>query len=210
MRNYIFDLDGTLWNAAPASVKGWNSALDELGFTEHHITEQQMLKLVGHPRTHILKTLFPFITGDRYQEMYNLSAQYSFQCIKDIGGVLYPNVKSTLLQLSKEHKLFIVSNCQEEYLELFFNQSNTKSLFQDWECWGRSGKKKAANIKNLMRKNKIEDAFYIGDTEGDYQASSEAKTTFIQANYGFGETYYNNELSINSLEDLLSLRVLPR
>ena len=180
MANYIFDLDGTLWNAVTPSVKGWNSALDEIGLTEFHIKEHQLISLVGHPRPYILKKLFPFLKDEKYQEMYNLSAQYSFDSIKNIGGIFYPNMKNVLEELSKKHQLYIVSNCQEEYLELFFKQSKTKSLFRDWECWGRSGQNKATNIKYVMKKNGIKDAFYVGDTDGDYLQLIFSKTFFLE------------------------------
>ena len=55
---------------------------------------------------------------------------------------------------------------------------------------------KGENIKNLMERNQIAHGIYIGDTDGDYQASRQAGATFIHAAYGFGEVP-NREYYVN-------------
>ena len=45
MINYdaiIFDLDGTLWNAAGATVKSWNDAINDLGILSTSCTKNDI------------------------------------------------------------------------------------------------------------------------------------------------------------------------
>ena len=39
----------------------------------------------------------------------------------------------------------------------------------------------------MLRENHLEDAVYVGDIQGDYDASKAAGVKFIHAAYGFGE-----------------------
>ena len=56
----------------------------------------------------------------------------------------------------------------------------------------------------LMEKHGITDCAYIGDTQGDYEATVEAGVPFIWAAYGFGTpTGYDHK--IDTFSDLLRL-----
>ena len=60
---------------------------------------------------------------------------------------------------------------------------------------------KGYNIKLIMKRNTIDQAFYVGDTEGDEEASRFAGISFIYASYGFGKAKYP-DMIINSIEEL--------
>jgi phosphoglycolate phosphatase len=44
----IFDIDGTLWNASPASAKGWTRGLAQLGI-DKAISAEQIEQVAGYP-----------------------------------------------------------------------------------------------------------------------------------------------------------------
>lgn len=46
--------------------------------------------------------------------------------------------------------------------------------------------KKGDNIRRLAERNGLTDSVYVGDIQGDYDASREAGVKFIHAAYGFG------------------------
>ena len=52
-----------------------------------------------------------------------------------------------------------------------------------------------------MQRNHIEKAFYIGDTQGDYNATKIANIPFLYAKYGFG-TIDTEVPFIESIEQL--------
>ena len=54
----------------------------------------------------------------------------------------------------------------------------------------------------LMARNKLTDAVYVGDTQGDYEATQLAQIPFIFAKYAFG--YVGNcEREISEIAELL-------
>lgn len=54
------------------------------------------------------------------------------------------------------------------------------------ECYGNNLKQKGENIRLLADRNDLEQAVYVGDIQGDYDASCQAGVGFIHAAYGFG------------------------
>jgi phosphoglycolate phosphatase len=81
-------------------------------------------------------------------------------------------------------------------------KAGIEKYITDYECFGNTGKSKGENIKLLMKRNNLDDAVYIGDTQGDYEASVFAGIPFVFASYGFGsvENYY---LAISDIKELM-------
>ena len=63
---------------------------------------------------------------------------------------------------------------------------------------------KSDNIKLIAKRNNLKNPVYVGDTQGDANATKEAGLEFIYASYGFGnvEEY---KYKIEKIEDLLDL-----
>ena len=62
-----------------------------------------------------------------------------------------------------------------------------RHLFEGWLCFGDTGTCKGETIKILMERHGIEKAVYIGDTQGDLEASRYAGLPFVFCKFGFGE-----------------------
>lgn len=77
-------------------------------------------------------------------------------------------------------------------------------FIRDFECFGRTGKAKAENIQLLMARNGIRTAVYVGDTQGDADASAQAGIPFIWASYGFGSASRYMQ-KIDSFSDLIDI-----
>ena len=103
-----------------------------------------------------------------------------------LSPVLYPDIRRTMEQLKKKYHLYIVSNCQSGYVEAFLDYYKLHDLIEDTECYGNNEKSKGENIALLYRRNALDDAVYVGDIQGDYDASMDAGIKFIHAAYGFG------------------------
>ena len=116
-------------------------------------------------------------------ERYKLEYEY----LSEHGATLYNKLEDTLERLSKKYKLFIVSNCQDGYIESFFKSHKLEKYFIDYECPGRTGLAKAENIKLIVERNNLKNPVYVGDTQGDAKAAKDANIPFIYANYGFGD-----------------------
>jgi phosphoglycolate phosphatase len=109
-----------------------------------------------------------------------------------------------MAELAKNHRLFIVSNAQCGYPELCIDKLGLKDYVQGHMCFGDTGTSKGKTIRTLMAKHNIENCIYIGDTQGDYEATVEADIPFLWCTYGFG-TPEGYEAKIDAFEDLLKL-----
>ena len=91
------------------------------------------------------------------------------------GGKLYPELENTLKKLKEQYHLYIVSNCQSGYIEAFLDYYNFwDSIFEDIECYGNNEKSKGDNIRLVMERNGLEQTIYVGDIQGDYDATMQA------------------------------------
>lgn len=92
-----------------------------------------------------------------------------------------------MLELKKSYRLFVVSNCQQGYIESFIKAHRLAKCFDDIECWGNNLLPKGENNKLIMERNHVTRAVYVGDTAGDEESARVAGIPFIYAEYGFGE-----------------------
>ena len=116
----------------------------------------------------------------------------------------YPKVRETIAELAKKYRLFIVSNSQCGYPELCMDKLGLTPYIEGHICFGDTGTSKGKTIRVLMEKHNIKDCVYIGDTQGDYEATVEAGIPFIWAAYGFG-TPEGYVAKVDRFEDLLKL-----
>lgn len=195
----IFDLDGTLWDSSKEVVSAWNIALERCEDIDFKLTIQDMHNLMGKQLDEIFRIILGDISEQRRFEIMEECVKEEDLYIRQNGGELYPKLEETLIKLSQNYKLFIVSNCQEGYIEAFLEYHNIEKYFLDTENAGKTKKSKGENIKLIIERNNLDKAVYVGDTEGDYEAAMFAGIPFIHAKYGFGQikekTHFINELS---------------
>lgn len=183
----IFDLDGTLWDCTPAIAEAWNAAIDQMHFIDRKLTADDIRGVAGMPHDAIYERLLPDLNQEQRQEMQQVSDKLQMENLKEKGGELYPQLKETLERLQEKHKLFIVSNCQVGYINIFLEFHDMQRFFTDHGCFGDNHKPKGENIKDIIRRNNLKSSIYVGDTKGDYEASQQAGVPFIYARYGFGD-----------------------
>ena len=78
----------------------------------------------------------------------------------------------TLAALKRDgYHLSIVSNCQKGYIEAFLDHYDLWELVEDIECYGNNLRQKGENIRLVVERNRLDEAVYVGDIQGDYDAS---------------------------------------
>ena len=207
MDSMIFDMDGTLWNSTPEVAIAFNKVLKEKHpeVTEV-VTDKRLQELFGLPLDVIAVKLFESVDEEQAKKVMVECCDYECVYLGEHGATLYDDLEETLQQLAKQYKLIIVSNCQEGYIQCFFRAyPYFEQYFTDFEYPGRTGKLKADNIRIVINRNELKNPVYVGDTQGDADASKEAGVPFIYAGYGFGEVkeYYKVIHSLKELVDLL-------
>lgn len=201
----IFDIDGTLWDSRALVAEGYNLQLKSEGL-DHLCTDADTLKpLFGKVRDDIADALFPGIPApERYRLIARCMETESVYLQENECRIGFPGVKETLEQLAKKHRLFIVSNSEKGYPELCMEKLGIAHLFEGHLCFGDTRTCKGETIKKLMADHGIGSAVYIGDTQGDLDASELAELPFVYCAFGFGNvTHYWKK--IDKFDDLLKL-----
>ncbi|WP_442600244.1 HAD family hydrolase [Neobacillus sp. D3-1R] len=201
MDSIIFDLDGTLWDSRETVLIAWNKVIKESKELNIELTKEDFKKTMGLQVKDIGKILFPSLNDEKRDHLLKSCCDLECNFLEQHGGSLYPNLEEVLKALSQKYKLFIVSNCQEGYIESFFQYHQLGTFFVDYENPGRTGLTKGENIKLIMERNNLTSPVYVGDTEGDLKGAEFAGIPFVYAKYGFGEVSHYDYC----IEDLLDL-----
>lgn len=183
----IFDLDGTLWDSAAAATAGLNEVLAGVPEFSLRLSTGDMRQRLGKPALDIMRAILPKdLSEARFLEISTALCVGDVDYLRKSGAPLYPLVKETLRALGETYALYIVSNCQKNYIEAFLAFHRLGDTFDGHLCAGDTGKSKGENIRAAAKTYKIDRAVYIGDTDGDFQAAKEAGLPFIHAAYGYG------------------------
>ena len=187
MESLIFDIDGTLWDSRALVAEGYNIQLRAEGYDHLCVTAEDLRPLFGKVMTEIADVMLAEIPpAQRYALMQRCMATENRYLEENQCNIGYPGVRETLEELSKHYRLFIVSNAQCGYPELCIDKLGLADLIEGHLCFGDTGTEKGQTILELMRRHNISSAAYIGDTQGDYEATVVADIPFIWAAYGFG------------------------
>lgn len=197
----IFDMDGTLVNFINEMVVAWNDIFKKHGWNKT-VNYDDVKMVMGLQCLEIGKLYFPGV--EEKQATFRAESAFleELPYLEKMGGITYVPNEKFLIELSKKYKLYIISNCLNGYIEMFLKKYHFEKYFIDFVD-SSTGKSKAQNIVDLVKKHNLHNPAYVGDTIKDYNSALEANVDFIFASYGFGDV--KNTKSIGKLEDLLSI-----
>ena len=171
----IFDIDGTLWDSRSLVAQGYNRQLAEEGLERFSVTVDQLKGLFGKVLPEIADILFGELPEpERAPLIYRCTASQDRLLHESPCKVGYPRVRETLEALAKDHRLFIVSNSEQGYPELCMEKLGLSDLFEDHLCFGDTHTPKGRTIRTMIERHGLQSPAYIGDTQGDYEATVDA------------------------------------
>jgi phosphoglycolate phosphatase len=201
----IFDLDGTLWDSTANVALAWQAAVAQVDYIDEEMTVERVRSITGMTYDAIFDKLFPDLDTHQRKEVQTLCGISELEILHTKGGELYPQLEETLKYLGTKYKLYIVSNCQSGYIEVFLDLNNMHPHFLAHQCFGTKGNPKADNIKDIVNDHQLKAPVYVGDTMGDYTAATQAGVPFIFASYGFGAVPDGMAATVNSFSELTEL-----
>lgn len=188
-KNYIFDVDGTLADTAPAILQKLKKALV---LNKAVINEERLNKdLIGPPLNEMIKILSP---GADEKSIADIIAVFrSYDAVPGTESPLFPGIKSLLKELRRqEKKCFIATNKP---------LVPTKKLLKDLEvidffdavycpdCQPQKRLHKAEMISEIIEKFALSPAHtvMVGDTVGDINAAKKAGCCALAVLWGYGK-----------------------
>ncbi len=184
----ILDVDGTLWDSTGIVAGAWTRAVRKNGFPDLTVTAEMLKRLFGKTMENIAAELLPQADLPTRKKVMEDCYVYEDEALaRDPCRICYPGVQKTMRELSVKVPLFIVSNCQSGYIELFLQKTDLGDCVKDFACFGDTRKEKDKTMRMVAQKNKLQSPVYVGDTQGDCDSSRKAGIPFVFAAYGFGE-----------------------
>lgn len=183
--SYIFDMDGTLWDAVDSYCAVWDATARRLGYDRRPVTRAELLSHMGKPLGEIYGEVMAGCNIDRERFLAELEASER-ELMPKLGGVLYDGVADTLPRLASRAKLFMISNCAAGGLDNFLDYTGLKPYITNWLSYGDTGVDKDVNIKVLIERYNLKRPVYVGDVARDCESTHAAGIEFVHAAYGFG------------------------
>jgi len=199
----LFDLDGTLWDAVPEITESWNQGILQCGVVRAPLTVEELRPCMGMLLPDIGAQLLPELSVQRRMEVMDRCCEVECDYLAQHGAGLCPGVAEALESLFGHFPLLVVSNCQDGYIQAFFQGTGLGKYFQDFECAGRTGLPKSENIRLAARRNALKRPVYVGDTALDAASARQANVAFVHASYGFGSVA--NVPAVKRLDELPAL-----
>ena len=152
-KGIIFDLDGTMWDSTSCTCDIWNRVFEKYKDIDFKVTKEKTEQLMGKTMEEIGKILFPDFSDELRNRIVEEVGNEEVDYLKENGAVLYDGLEETLKELRRDYKLYIVSNCQDGYVQAFLQAHNLSEYFEDIEMSGRTGLDKGSNIRLIMERN---------------------------------------------------------
>ncbi|MBR3888281.1 MAG: HAD family hydrolase [Clostridia bacterium] len=200
----MFDLDGTLWDTEEVSFEVMNEVIRKYDNLKE-ITKEQVAQTMGCSFAETAEIYMPYLEKEERENYLQEMLDEVAVRLTTVGGNVYEGLEDVLIELSKQYKLSIVSNCAAGYIESFLESSGLGKYFIDFAAAAKMKVPKSEAIKAVLERNNIKNAIYVGDTIKDFEASQVAELQFVQAKYGFGadlQTDHSIE-NISELPDVL-------
>lgn len=200
----IFDVDGTLWNSTDIVARSWTDYLKQVENIDITVTSERLQSLFGMLLSDIAAVIFAEYPKEEQLRLVDACNEAEHRALEEECAPLYEDLENVLKQLSAKYPLFIVSNCEAGYIEVFLRATGFGSYFKGHLCPGDTGNAKAENITQIAKDYDLKNPVYVGDTMGDFNACEKAGVPFIFASYGFGDVPAPYA-SIQKPSDLLTL-----
>lgn len=202
----ILDIDGTLWDSRELVAKAYNAQLCSEGQHHRQVNAERLLTLFGKTMDVIADEMFPDLPPEERYPMMDRCIESEHRYLHQYASIeyAYPGIVETVAALSKKHRLFLVSNSPKGYPQVVAEKLGIAPFITGYLSYGDTGTTKDLTIKRLMEEHNITDAVYVGDTQGDENASRGAGIDFIFCDYGFG-TAEEYIARIHSFPELLNL-----
>ena len=174
-----FDLDNTLIHSNKAHIVSFQKSLRKHGYT--HITNKQLADRFGISSRMYLKELIPSVSKEEIESIRRVHSKFLKQTSKRYAHKIR-GVVSTLKKLKRSYVLAIVTNCNNEDVDIFLYAVNLdKNLFDRIVYSTHKMRPKPAPDQIIKAEHllHLKATYMVGDTIYDILAAHKARVKSI-------------------------------
>ncbi|MBA9087439.1 phosphoglycolate phosphatase-like HAD superfamily hydrolase [Fontibacillus solani] len=210
----IFDMDGTLFKTETLLLPVYHRVFDTLReeglYSGETPPEELILGCLGMLLEDIWKKVIPDQSEEVHLRANDLLLEYELIGLQEYVTELYPNVQSTLEELSKRGvRLFVASNGLEHYVKEVAKAHHIFPLFEELYSAGEyKTASKVDLVKLLLDKHNVSSAWMVGDRSSDVEAGKKNGQAVIgcaYAGFGQGTELQGSDVLITNFNELLEL-----
>lgn len=204
LKNIIFDLDGTILNSAESIDSAFKAAFraNDL-FKDRSPPEINLAFSLKENIAHVLRdNKLSFVLEQSFKMIYDEQFYYK--------SGLYDGAREALMRLSKDYKIFLVTNKRESITKKLLAHFDLTEYFSDFK--GQSDCTEKFNAKSELINDfcfnsglSKDESIYIGDTRYDYEQCKLIGLNFIWVAWGYDppqESVHEELKVIRHWEDL--------
>jgi phosphoglycolate phosphatase len=197
-----FDIDGTIYDAAPIVVDAFSSGIMRssvmLGKTDMKPPEKDtILSLVGSPAEEIFSTFFPGLSPDELRVVGNACNDSFIDIISNGGGRLMEGAYEVLRDFHRDGYIILTaSNGRREYVESILETNGIGIFFNSSLHFVEGDITDKRYILPLYKERLLPNdiLIMIGDRESDRAAAYQNNVPFIGCAFGHaGDTEIQGE-----------------
>ncbi|MBO9491700.1 phosphoglycolate phosphatase [Endozoicomonas sp. G2_1] len=215
----VFDLDGTLVDSVPSLAMALNQTLQALDLPQVSLTQARhwvgngIEVLVARGISQSVD-ICPDLNQTQHQQGVSLFKQF-YGASDHSADTLYPNVKTTLIELvGQGHTLAVLTNKAEVFVRPILQHFDIEQYFSDAIGGDTLAEKKPSpiglNVLTQKHGYSIADTVMVGDSENDIFAARAAGCCAIGLTYGYN---YDRPIADSSPDyvcsDIQALLSLP-
>jgi phosphoglycolate phosphatase len=180
----IFDMDGTLFNGASATVAAVQQAFEECGLRKPD--GHDVLRHIGRPAHEFHDWLRSHSSAAEASKLVAAVDKYELELI-DVKGELYPGVRDALVELrTLTGQMALCTNGPKIYVQRIFSAHGLQRFFDVVRHWQSEGDTKALMVRELLNKLDGRPAVVVGDRRNDIEAAHQNGLAAVAAMYGYG------------------------
>ncbi len=180
----IFDLDGTLFHSATATVPAVQHAFQEFGLPRP--TPEEILFFIGKPTRDFHDWLRAQCPAEQASQLVESVDRCELEYIAE-PGKLFPNVPQVLRQIRAfAGHMAICTNGYPAYVERVIADHHLRQYFDRIRYRGWSSDSKALMVRELMDQLDGRPGVVVGDRREDIEAAHQNGLTSVAAMYGYG------------------------
>ena len=186
----ILDYDGTLHNAAYIYEPAFRSVMGELqeeGIIPHEeYSSEEISYWIGFSAKEMWEKFHPELDEAIREAAGRRIGDKMMEAVRNGRAQLYPGTEAVLDELKKEHTLYFLSNCLDDYAAVHRECFGLDRWFSEYFCTGYYGYRQKEEVfaENIYKPGQSYIA--IGDRIKDIRLASECGLHSVACLYGFG------------------------